>query len=93
MLQKTRYQVPGTTDPVHVTRRGLEILNDPRLNKGTSFTPEEREALGLKGLLPPYKADMEEQVQRILAALRIRYPPWAGNTRMAVSPKSDIRSL
>jgi len=66
MLQETKYQVPGKTDPVHVRQRGLEILNDPRLNKGTSFTPGEREALGLKGLLPPFRADMEEQVQRVM---------------------------
>lgn len=66
MLQEIKYQVPSTTDPVHVSARGLEILNNPRLNKGTSFTPGERESLGLKGLLPPFRSDMEEQVQRVM---------------------------
>jgi malate dehydrogenase (oxaloacetate-decarboxylating)(NADP+) len=66
MLQEIKYQVPGTTDPVHVALRGLELLNNPRLNKGTSFTPEEREALGLSGLLPPFRADIEEQTQRVM---------------------------
>ncbi|MFC1740624.1 NAD-dependent malic enzyme, partial [Pseudomonadota bacterium] len=58
--------MPSSTDPVHITQRGLEILNDPWLNKGTSFSDEERETLGLRGLLPPYRADMEEQVQRVM---------------------------
>jgi len=33
--------------------RGMEILYSPRLNKGTAFTERERDALGLRGLLPP----------------------------------------
>jgi malate dehydrogenase (oxaloacetate-decarboxylating)(NADP+) len=66
MLQETKFQLPGPGDPLYVTRRGLDILNDPWLNKGTSFTPEEREALGLKGLLPPFSSNMEEQVQRVM---------------------------
>jgi malate dehydrogenase (oxaloacetate-decarboxylating)(NADP+) len=49
-----------------VKQRGLEILNNPMLNKGTAFTPSEREALGLSGLLPPYRDDMDEQLQRVM---------------------------
>ena len=66
MLQETKFQLPSATDPLSVTERGLQILNDPNLNKGTSYSDEERETLGLKGLLPPFRSDMEEQVQRVM---------------------------
>ncbi len=55
------------------TRRGLDVLHDPLLNKGTAFTEAEREALGLRGLLPPHVSTQEEQVARILENLR-RHP-------------------
>ena len=75
MLQETKFQLPSASDPLQVSRRGLDILNDPWLNKGTSFTTEEREALGLKGLLPPFRADMEEQVQRVMENYRRHSDP------------------
>ncbi len=45
--------------------RGVDILHDPRLNKGTAFTPEERENLGLRGLLPPRIMPVDEQLERV----------------------------
>jgi malate dehydrogenase (oxaloacetate-decarboxylating)(NADP+) len=51
-------------------RRGLDVLRDPLLNKGTAFTEEERAALGLRGLLPPHVLTQAEQAQRFLANLR-----------------------
>jgi len=47
---------------------GYQLLSDARLNKGTAFTDEERDAFGLHGLLPPTVAGMEEQVSRRLQA-------------------------
>jgi len=49
---------------------GSHLLSDPRLNKGTAFTDEEREAFGLHGLLPPMVAGIDEQLKRRLEALR-----------------------
>ena len=34
-------------------RSGIELLQDPRWNKGTAFTEAERDKLGIRGLLPP----------------------------------------
>ncbi|MCX7826144.1 MAG: NAD-dependent malic enzyme [Verrucomicrobiae bacterium] len=50
--------------------RGIELLHDPLWNKGTAFTERERDALGLRGLLPPHVLTIEEQEQRVLANLR-----------------------
>ena len=50
--------------------RGAALLTDPLLNKGTAFTERERDAFGLRGLLPPRVFTLEEQVQRSLAAVR-----------------------
>ena len=44
--------------------RGMDLLNMQTLNKGTAFTHEERERLGLHGLLPPHVETLEEQVER-----------------------------
>jgi malate dehydrogenase (oxaloacetate-decarboxylating)(NADP+) len=49
---------------------GLALLQDPALNKGTAFTEKERDALDLRGLLPPHVHTQEEQVTRILNNLR-----------------------
>ena len=47
--------------------RGHEILNNPFKNKGTAFTQEERQELGLVGLLPPYVQTLEEQAAQTYA--------------------------
>src|SRR4051812_44364762 len=50
--------------------RGIDLLHDPQLNKGTAFTHEERKALGLVGLLPTRIFTLEQQAERILENLR-----------------------
>lgn len=47
--------------------RGHEILNNSFKNKGTAFTQEERQKLGLVGLLPPYVQTLEEQAAQTYA--------------------------
>ena len=49
---------------------GISLLHDPTLNKGTAFTEEEREALGLRGLLPREWHTQEEQIRRVLGNIR-----------------------
>ncbi|MBX3066345.1 MAG: NAD-dependent malic enzyme [Anaerolineae bacterium] len=55
--------------------KGAELLHDPLLNKGTAFTEEERDALGLRGLLPPRVFTQEEQLVRILENVRRKTSP------------------
>ena len=50
--------------------RGMALLRDPLLNKGTAFTEAERDALGLRGLLPAHVLSMDEQVARFMTNLR-----------------------
>src|ERR1700731_4520958 len=49
---------------------GLALLRDPLLNKGTGFTEEEREALGLRGFLPAAVLSMQAQAERVMTHLR-----------------------
>lgn len=48
---------------------GYALLRDPRANKGTAFTAEERRRHGLEGLLPPQPSSLEHQVARTLQEL------------------------
>ena len=50
--------------------RGIALLRDPLLNKGTAFTEAERDALCLRGLLPACTLSIEEQADRVLENLR-----------------------
>lgn len=46
---------------------GHDLLDTPVLNKGSAWTELERAALGLRGLLPPHVATIEEQLDRVYA--------------------------
>ena len=52
-------------EQLKVKLRGEELINEPLLNKGTGFSPEERKAFGLEGLLPSANASIETQARRI----------------------------
>jgi malate dehydrogenase (oxaloacetate-decarboxylating)(NADP+) len=70
--------IPGVLhmpDPRNALPKGYAVLRDPMLNKGTGFTEREREALGLRGLLPPHVLSQEEQARRILNNLRRHSDP------------------
>jgi malate dehydrogenase (oxaloacetate-decarboxylating)(NADP+) len=56
----------STAMQIPVLHSRMNYLHDPALNKGTAFTEEERDKLGLWGLLPPGINTMEEQVLRVM---------------------------
>jgi malic enzyme len=58
-----------TTSP-QVSLRGAALLNNALLNKDSAFTKEERDAFGLRGLLPAYVAGIERQVTLELERIR-----------------------
>jgi malate dehydrogenase (oxaloacetate-decarboxylating)(NADP+) len=47
----------------------MAVLRDPLLNKGTAFTEAERDALGLRGLLPAHVLSIEKQAKLIMENL------------------------
>eukprot|EP00897_Mesotaenium_endlicherianum_P010376 jgi/Mesen1/9367/ME000061S08810 len=49
---------------------GVELLRDPRFNKGLAFTKEERNRHYLRGLLPPAELDQELQLERLMENIR-----------------------
>ena len=54
---------------------GLSLLRDPARNKGTAFSLEERQRLGLEGLLPARVESLEQQVERCWQAFQgLRHP-------------------
>ncbi len=52
--------------------RGVQILENLELNKGSAFTKRERDALGLHGLLPPHVSTQDEQVERVMRNFKIK---------------------
>ena len=53
------------TDIKDTTLRGVNLLRNPWFNKSSAFTEEERDELGLRGLLPPRVSTFDEQVTRL----------------------------
>ena len=71
---------PGTAslDPGKKARKermirlplGIAVLRDPAFNKGMAFSEAERDALGIRGLVPPRVQTIEEQLIRVLGNVR-----------------------
>lgn len=60
----------STPSPSPDLPHGPGLLQNPLLNQGTAFTEAERDALGLRGLLPPRVSTMEVQAHRIMENFR-----------------------
>jgi malic enzyme len=71
--------------------RGRELLLDARTNKGTAFPRDERESLGLHGLLPPGVCTFEQQLQRTYENLSANPTPIAKyNFLVALQDRNEV---
>jgi len=59
-----KFKRKGDEDMV-TDKRGIELLHDPALNKSTTFTEAEKEALGLVGLVPDVTENEDLQLSRV----------------------------
>lgn len=55
---------------METTKRNFDVLHDGTLNRSVGFTKDEREKLGLRGLLPYSSISQDVQVQRVMNNLR-----------------------
>jgi malate dehydrogenase (oxaloacetate-decarboxylating)(NADP+) len=49
-----------------VSKRGRALLADPTLNKGTGFPDSERDALGIRGMVPHQVVSIDDQADRAM---------------------------
>jgi malate dehydrogenase (oxaloacetate-decarboxylating) len=79
------YELGSAADgyPVRIRARGRSVLSNPMLNRGTAFTPEQRQLLGLQGLLPSGVTTLEGQLRRVYAQYRRQPDALAKNVFLA----------
>jgi malate dehydrogenase (oxaloacetate-decarboxylating) len=68
---------------LRVRARGFSVLGTPMLNRGTAFTPDERRALGLVGLLPHGVSTIDGQLRRVYAQYQRQPDDLARNVYLA----------
>ncbi|KAI6218602.1 Malic enzyme [Aphelenchoides besseyi] len=67
MENKSEFYRPEQVQP---TKRGADLLRSPEFNKGTGFSLQERQSLGIHGLLPPVFLSQKLQAERFMSRLR-----------------------
>ena len=60
------------TQPIVTTLTGAALLGNPRLNKGSAFSEDERTTFHLHGLLPPAVMSIEQQLTRTYDSFRAK---------------------
>jgi len=72
----TKVQSTAGEAALQVSLSGLDLINSPRLNKGTGFSDHERDVFDLHGLLPPHIGTLDEQVGRRKRTLEAQPTPF-----------------
>jgi malate dehydrogenase (oxaloacetate-decarboxylating) len=76
MEMNAQLQAAPIEETFQVSLSGFDLINSPRLNKGTAFTDHERDIFDLHGLLPPHVGTLDEQVDRRMQALDQQSTPF-----------------
>src|SRR5271163_4329979 len=76
MEMNTQLQSTASETVLQVSLSGLDLINSPRLNKGTAFSDHERDVFDLHGLLPPHVGTLDEQLERRTEALADESTPF-----------------
>src|SRR5580698_9444972 len=66
---KIEPETKGIAIMLKTSKRGIDVIQDPGLNKSTSFTETEKQALGLVGLVPDVTETEDLQLQRVMLQL------------------------
>jgi malate dehydrogenase (oxaloacetate-decarboxylating)(NADP+) len=66
--------MPATNVPLdsETMPKGMDLLHNPHLNKGTAFTLKERDYFHLHGLLPCKVLSQQQQADRVYANFRLK---------------------
>ena len=74
-MKPFEYEFDGETGhyEVRTTARGSGLLTNSLLNKGTCFSPEEREEFHLLGLLPQSANSMDVQARRVYQGIQRKH--------------------
>src|ERR1700733_6132080 len=76
MEMKQQLEQTSSEETYQVSLSGYDLINSPRLNKGTAFSDHERDIFDLHGLLPPHVGTLDEQVERRMEALAEQPTPF-----------------
>lgn len=68
--QQASFSTKRYPKPLHARKRGIDLLQNPLWNKSMAYTLEERDRLGIRGLIPPAVRTLEDQVERVITRLR-----------------------
>ncbi|VDP64020.1 unnamed protein product [Schistosoma mattheei] len=68
-MSHANYSVRGQ-DSNFIRLHGIDVVRDPRTNRGTAFTLNERQLLRIHGLLPPSVLTLDQQVSKMMANLK-----------------------